>query len=115
MTTPISRKAHLTKHTCGAHVIVGLDADTAALVARCEPYPLSPIGEVEAMRDGRDTYRVMWGALDRRDRWNIPGQPPAPGRPVLAAHRCGDPLPAAWLAPPSPRPRPSTADEGMPF
>lgn len=115
ISAPIGRRPQLLRHDCGAHVLVGLDADRCALTARVEPYPLTALGEVEALRAGRWTYRLLRGALDRRDRWNIPGHPPTPEVPVLAAHVCGQPLPATWLAPPPPRPARQPAAEGMPF
>lgn len=113
-TARLARRASLTVHQCGAHVLVGLDADRCALVARVEPYPLTALGEVEALRAGRWTYRLLQGALDRRDRWNIPGKPPTAEVPVLAEHVCGQPLPATWLAPPPPR-RPTAPTEEIPW
>lgn len=109
-TDRIGRRARLILHSCNQHVLVGLDDEIAALTARCDPYPISAIGEVQALSDGRATYYLHRGCLERRDRWTIPGHPPSPQLLVLAEHRCDDPLPPAWLAPPSPRPRPVTQE-----
>lgn len=94
----VSRIPKLSKCRCGQHLLVGLDGDRCALVARVDIYPLSNVGEVEAMRDGRRTYRLYWRTLDPRDQWNIAGMPAEAGT-VLAEHRCGAPIPADWRRP----------------
>lgn len=98
MTDPIRRKASLTKHGCGETVIVGLDANRAALKAVCDPYPVTQYGEVEALRAGRPTYRVLWGELDRRDQWLIKGTR-ADDATVVVEHTCGVPVPPDWRKP----------------
>lgn len=100
----LSRRPFLSLHACGEHVLTGLDDEPCGLTARVDPYPLSALGEVAALRAGRHTYWLRHGCLERRDLWNIPGHPPAPDRLVLAEHRCGERPPDDWLAPPSPRP-----------
>lgn len=110
----VRRQAHLTKHHCGMHVLVGLDADRCALTTRVDPYPLNAGGEVEALRDGRHTYLLEHGELHRRNHWNIPGHPPGPDRTVLAEHTCTE-LPNSWRRPPAPQ-RPTTpTSERAPF
>lgn len=94
-----------TCRACGAIVLRGLDADACAFTALADPRPVTAAGEVAALRDGRRTYDLDGRELSARDRWSIPGRPPTPRRPVLAAHRCHSPLPATWLAPaPDPAP-----------
>lgn len=102
--TRLGRKVVMARHDCGEPILIGLDDDRCALVARVDPYPLSATGEVAALRSSRHTYYLRHGALERRDRWNIPGHPPCPDLLVLAEHVCGTRPPDDWLAPPSPRP-----------
>lgn len=99
---------------CWAHTRTGLDADRAALTAVVDNFPLTRTGELLAATAGRATYALdILGALHRRDRWSIRRE--SVREPVLAAHVCGQPLPASWLAPPPPRPATQPAAEGMPF
>lgn len=108
---PNRRTASLWTCRCGEPVLTGLDDDHCAFTATCDPYRLTALGEVEALRDGRWTYQLVRRSLDRRDQWNIPGHPPTVDLPVLAEHRCGQPIPADWIAPPAPRqPRPMVED-----
>lgn len=93
------RIAATTCRGCGQVVYRGLDASRCALETITDIRPLTALGEVEALRDGRRTYRLRGRELDRRDRWSIPGHPPAPDTLVLPEHRCGHPPPASWLAP----------------
>lgn len=105
------RTPALLQHGCGAYVLTGLDDDTAGLVVTCDPYPLTPIGEVEALRDDRRTYYLLHRRIERRDIWNIPGHLPSHDLLVIASHRCGLPVPDAWRLPPAPRPAPRPALE----
>ena len=98
---------------CWTYTLAGIDADVAGLPVAVDNFPLSRQGELLAVVAGRAVYALdIRGELHRRDRWAL--RRPSK-EPVLAEHRCGQPLPAAWLAPATPRPRPSTSDEGMPF
>lgn len=107
----MNRRACPTIHRCGATVLTGLDNDLAALVARVDPEPLTALGEVQALTAGRTTYALRGQALDRRDRWSIPGHPPSHALPVHAEHRCGEPLPADCYLPPLPQPAPAILTE----
>lgn len=100
--TGANRRASIRVHSCHAPILAGLDADVAALSVAVDPYPLTPLGEVEALRDSRRTYDLRQMRLDRRDHWTIPGHPPSPRHPVVAEHRCGHPIPDDWKAPPTP-------------
>jgi len=93
-----------------------MDGDLAALTVTADPYPLNIAGEVAALRAGRRTYQLFRGALDPRDRWNIPGHPPTADLTVLAEHRCRDLIPAGWRRPPTPKVihRPTESEE-IPF
>lgn len=113
--TLMKRKAEHMRCRCGQPVIVGLDADLAAFPARVESRRLTAAGEVAALTDGRITYEMKLGALDRRNRWTIPGRPAGERTPVHAEHRCGQPMPAAWLLPVAPRPPATITPEGIPF
>ena len=104
----------LGKHRCGAIVLAALDHWACALQVICDPYPLSPLGEVHALRDGRRTYQVRpWGVLVRTAH-RIAGNPPGDTRTVLAAHVCEREVPHAWRQPPKPRPIPTNTRE-VPF
>lgn len=89
----ISRRAKDRTCVCGAAILVGLDADRCAGEARADAAPITAVGEVMALLDGRDTYlrrgrfRIE---LDRRSRWHIAGAG-ADDVDVLAEHRCGTP------------------------
>lgn len=114
--TRVSRQARIhTCRTCAAPVLTGLDADRCALTTTVDAYALTPAGEVWALRDGRRTYTLHRGQLDRRDRWNIPGHPPSPQRTVLATHTCHQPIPLEHHRPPTPRPFQPTSTEEPPF
>ena len=109
--TGTSRTPRIRVHpTCHQPILAGLDANRCALSVAVDPYPLTPAGEVWALQSGRRTYALMWGALERRDAWTIPGHPPSPGLPVLAEHVCESPIPMEHRAPPTP-PRPTVTPE----
>ena len=108
----IGRRVILMKHSCGQHILRGLDADRCALTAEVDPYPLTPAGEVRALTAGRPTYCLSGGQLEPRDRWNIPGHLPSHDLLVLAAHDCTG-IPADWrlpYRPPAPAPAPVTEE-----
>lgn len=81
------RVTHATCPRCGAPVLVGLDAPTAALTARVDAEPLPDHrAELRAVVDGARTYTLHTGTeLHRRDQWAIA----RPGADVHAEHRCG--------------------------
>lgn len=107
----LGRRPQLRVHRCGEWVLVGLDDEPAGLTAWCDQYPISQAGEVAALTAGRWTWSISHGRLERRNRWTIPGHPPAPDLLVIAEHRCDSPLPDDWLAPPTPRPPAPTHKE----
>lgn len=89
----ISRRAKEHTCVCGATILVGLDADRAAGEARVDPTPVTALGEVMALLDGRTTYRLYAAGrleLDHRSRWHITGAS-ADHVLVLAEHRCQTP------------------------
>lgn len=96
-------KPQLGTHTCRMATLAGLDRDRAARLVHVEPYPLSPTGEVAALRDQRRTYQIATWGLAHRTAHHIRAHP-AGSRTVLAEHRCGAPIPEDWKAPPTPRP-----------
>ena len=104
----------LIKHRCGAVVLAALDHWTCALTVICDPYPLSPVGEVHALRDGRRTYQVRGWGVRYRKAYRISGNPPGARCTVLAAHVCEREVPHAWRQPPKPQPIPTNTRE-VPF
>lgn len=74
---------------CRAPILVGLDADTAALEVRTELANLSPAAEARALIAGRRTYSVRRVSgkyrLYYRDQWNISGEK---AEYIVADHRC---------------------------
>ncbi len=106
-----SPKAH--RHRCGAAVLTGLDGDLAALAVTVDAALLSAVGEVHALTLRRRTYQLYRGALDRRDRWNVPGHPPSLDLPVHVEHRCGEVIHRDHLLeiPPAPAPAIVTPEE----
>lgn len=108
------RNHRLRKHRCGAIVMAALDHWTCAWEVLCDPYPLSPLGEVHALRDGRRTYQVRSWGVRVRDAYRIQGNPPSERCTVLAAHVCEREVPHAWRQPPKPRPIPTNNQE-VPF
>lgn len=93
--------------TCKATILRGLDADLCAFPTTADPIPLSPIGEALALLAGRQTFHLRRTPgttdlqLDRRDQWQIAGQPAATPDSLfpadtVAEHKCwSPPLPAA--------------------
>ncbi len=114
MTERIGRKAHVVVCRCKAPVLTGLDSHRCALVVYVDPYVLSALGEVEALRDRRRTYVMHRGELDRRDQFNIPGHP-ADTIAVLAEHRCPTAIPHHWRRPVAPKPRKPLPTNEIPF
>lgn len=89
----VRRAAKLTHcRKCSSPVIVGLDADRCALVAKCDVQPISPLGELQAIATGRATYNLAVTAarieIDARHPWAISGQRK---HPVIAEHACHSP------------------------
>lgn len=102
--------------TCGRFLLVGLDADRAALPIGLDPRPLTPTGEAVALICGAETYtgrRFRAGlSADRRSAREIAQRR---DETVLAAHRCGINYPVALTRPP-PEPDPVAGpDEPPPF
>lgn len=102
-----SRRASGHACGCGAAVLAGVDNDRCGLNATVDPTPLSQAGEWLAVLAGRTTYELADGRLYRRDRWTI-ATPPRGA--TVAGHRCRDPIPATWHAPPAPVTATRTAD-----
>jgi hypothetical protein len=86
--------------TCQKCRLTVLAALCEAVETRCEPTPLTREGELHAAASGRATYRLdgdrrLW----RNDQWRILSDAPFPQDHRLAAHVCGQPIPAEWAAP----------------
>ncbi|GAA4059731.1 hypothetical protein [Actinomadura miaoliensis] len=99
---------------CHAPILVGLDADRAAITAYCDPTPLTELGEAFALVTGRKTYDLCNGPrrkeLHPREAAHIK-KPRI--YPVLATHKCGAPLHA--FAVPAPQKERVVADDIPPF
>lgn len=101
----ISRAAKIrTCQRCRAPVINGLDADRAAMVATCDPYPLTSLGQMLASIAGHRLYE-LWRGRDRyeleprdadRIGYYIPtGQGGHHRIDILRAHHCHTRTPQA--------------------
>jgi len=75
---------------CKAHIITALDADMIALLAECDPTPLTLQGEITALVQGRWTYRLQYEHLNRRYQLEIAATP-ANTTTVLQQHQCPNP------------------------
>jgi hypothetical protein len=69
-----------------------MSEDVAAQMALVDPYPLSPLGEMLALIDGRKTYQLgkydEGLALWQRDKWQIAGRAAGPDWIILTDHKC---------------------------
>lgn len=109
------RRAIPSTCACGAAVLHGVDANVAGFTATADSRPLTRTGELLAVIQGRAVYDLdSRPSLHRRRAWHIRGNPPTPYRPVVAEHRCGQPLPDAWIAPTAPATPPRDTTE-VPF
>lgn len=99
---------------CKSPILIGLDADRAAITAHCDPTPLTELGEAVALMQGRKTYDLIPG-IKRREIWpRETAHIQQPRRfPVLATHKCGTPLHA--FATPTPKRKDVTANDRPPF
>lgn len=100
----MTRRAKVMRcRACGVPTMAGFDSTVAAMDAWCDLTPLSAQGEVWALLSDRRTY-ALHGVdrleLERRDQWSITGHPAGSpsAPPVLASHRCGEPVPRAYEA-----------------
>lgn len=100
MVNGTTRRARATTcPSCAAKILDGLDADICAMVATTDPTPLTALGEVLALLDGRCTYTLLRDAgrlvLDSRPDYRIAAMPAGTGTfDVLPEHRCGRPTTA---------------------
>jgi len=110
---PIHSKQKLGNHRCGELVIVALDKWICAISVTCDPWPLSPAGEVQALRAGRRTFQIRQWGVQHRTAYRIAGNPPSATVTVLAEHRCGENVPQAWRQPLPKKPTHNTQE--VPF
>lgn len=103
----ISRRARARRCPgCSAVILVGLDGERCAGVARVDLAPLTPLAEALAVATlDRTTYRLWWTGdhyeIEPRWDWDQAGTPAHPGTvDVLPAHRCGVPVSTLTLAQP---------------
>lgn len=93
--------------TCGAHIRSGLDGNACAIVVHVDDELVDHRGELMAALSGRKTYSLEAGALYRRFDYHLR----QPAAKAVIEHKCWEPCPVDWLAPPPPRKReqPTTA------
>lgn len=106
ITAGFTRTARAVKcEKCGARIIKGWTDEPCATLAAADPRPISNLGEVVAVLQGRMTFDLSRRGgrleIDLRESDHIQGSPPEdPGwyrarSDVLAAHRCNTaPLPS---------------------
>lgn len=118
----ISRRARARRCAdCGQVILVGLDGDRVAGIARVDPTPLTTLAEEVAVSPAlaRTCYRLRWVAghyeVDPRTDWDREGSPADPGTvDVVPAHRCGAPVSSLTLTFHRER-RPHTATAHPPY
>lgn len=104
-----SRRAQLTHCPCGMPTLTGLDNDRCAFPANADLSFLTWPGEIAAIHlDGRVTYALLAGTLFRRDE---PTRSTESTHPIVAEHRCGDPIPDTWRKPTPPTRRREDTNE----
>ncbi len=87
--------------TCRATVLAGLDADTAAIPTRCDPTPLTEMGEAVALLQDRTTYDLIKTKTGKELHRRNPHHITQPRRfPIFATHKCNNPLTAFIEIPP---------------
>jgi len=106
-------KIKYANHRCGQPIIAALDRWICAISVTCDPWPLSPAGEVQALRAGRRTYQVRQWGVQHRTAYRIAGNPPGPRTTVLAEHTCGEVVPKSWRQPLPKKPTHNTQE--VPF
>lgn len=77
---------------CGRLQLTG---HAEGLAYRVDPAPVTPHGELAALRSGRRSYGLIADGLAYRDAARIAGDARRPRPPVLPAHRCESP-PEPW-------------------
>lgn len=105
----------LANHRCGELIMAALDHWACAITVHLDPWPLSPVGEVEALRAGRRTYQMREWGVRHRNAYRITGNPPGPRTTVLAEHRCGEPIPSTWRQEAPPRKPTTNNTQEVPF
>lgn len=91
----------LAVHRCRREILIALDHPRVGLDVHADPWPLSPVGEVAALRQSRATYEVKKYGFKKRSALDIRRRP-AGAVTVLAEHDCEHPTPPAWRQPPTP-------------
>lgn len=101
---------------CRGPVLAGLDADTAARPVRCDPTPLTEMGEAVALLQGRQTYDLLPTKTGRELHERSPYFIEKPRRyQVFATHKCNSPLIAFIEIPAEPRTEVHHEDDRPPF
>jgi hypothetical protein len=116
-TDGISRrvKARTCRH-CHTPILTGLDASLAAMPARTQPHPVSPLGEALALAAGAPTYDLIPAAHRYELEYRDDGRIAAARRwPVVAAHRCWVQWPEDPHPPMPPRYARAAAGDRCPF
>ncbi|GGS88348.1 hypothetical protein ACFFV7_51060 [Nonomuraea spiralis] len=79
--------------SCKATVLAGLDADHTAMPVRCDPTPLTEMGEAVALLQDRTTYDLLPTKTGRELHERTPHFISKPRRyQVFATHKCNNPL-----------------------
>lgn len=90
-----------TCRTCGAHIRSGPDANAAAIEVSVDDEVVDHRGELLAALSGRKTYSLEAGNLYRRYDYHLR----KPAAQAVIQHKCWEPCPVDWLAPPPQRKR----------
>jgi hypothetical protein len=100
---------------CRATVLAGLDADNAACPVRCDPTPLTEMGEAVALLQGRATYDLLPTKTGRELHQRTPHFINKARRyQVFATHKCNSPL-IAFIQHAEPNTEVTRNDDTPPF
>lgn len=97
-TDQVRRRARYTRcASCGAGVLVGLDADVAGIPRVCDTTDLDAPAELGALLSGQATFTVfeLADGLRLGSRHPEAIRAATQGRPVVAEHSCGQPAPTS--------------------
>jgi hypothetical protein len=117
----VNRSARITRcKDCGHRIIIGLDADKAALPVKADNLEIDELGEALAVISGLTTYALTMRTVSGQFAWQLDARTVEAIRggrshAVVPQHRCGTHLPPAEKPLISPHRNATPADAEPPF